>query len=76
MMAEIELVRAENVVTKAVAKTVEEAIGQFLVLGLGLDDNAKVGMELVGPLAVGATLEVPNDLSNASVGQLGIEIAL
>jgi hypothetical protein len=70
------LVRSENVVTKAVAKAVEEAIGQFLVLGLGLDDNAKVGVELVCPLAVGAAFEVPNDLSNTSVGQLGIEITL
>lgn len=75
-MAENDLVRAENVVTKAVAKAIEEAVGQFLVLGLGLDDSAKVGVELVGPLAVGAALEVPNDFSNTSVGELGIEIAL
>ena len=75
-MASIDLVRAENVVTKAVAKAIKEAVGQFLVLGLGLDDSAKVGVELVGPLAVGAALEVPNDFSNTSVGQLGIEIAL
>ena len=75
-MAENDLVRAENVVTKAVAKAIEEAVGQFLVLGLGRDDSAKVGVELVGPLAVGAALEVPNDFSNTSVGELGIEIAL
>jgi hypothetical protein len=58
----MDLVGAKNIVTKAFKKAVEEALGQLLVLGLGLDNSAKFGMELVGALTVDAALEVANDL--------------
>ena len=59
---------AHDVVAKAIGETVEKALGQLIVLGLGLDDRAQFSMEFVGPLAVGAPLEVADDLSHPVVG--------
>ena len=61
------LVVAENVVTEAIAETVEEALGQFLFSGLGLDGRAQICVEFIGALAVGAALEMGDDLGGAAL---------
>ena len=61
------LVVAENVVTEAVAETIEEAIRQFLFSGLGLNSRAQICVEFIGALAVGATLEMSDDLVGATL---------
>jgi hypothetical protein len=61
------LVVAENVVTEAVAETIEEAFRQFLFSGLGLNGRAQICVEFVGALAVGAALEMGDDLVGATL---------
>jgi hypothetical protein len=61
------LLDAENVVTETVAETIEEALGQFLICGLGLDGRAQICVEFIGALTVGATFEVGDDLVGATL---------
>jgi len=61
------LVVAENVVTEAVAETVEEAIWQFLICGLGLNSRTQICVEFIGALAVGAAFEMGDDLIGAAL---------
>jgi hypothetical protein len=64
---ETALLDAENVVTEAIAETIEEALGQFLVAGFGLNSRVQIRMKFIGALAVGAALEVGDDLCGATL---------
>ena len=61
------LLGAENVVTEAIAETIEEALRQFLITGFGLDGRAQIRMEFVCALAIGTALEVGDDLGRAAL---------
>ena len=66
-MGKTVLFGAENVVTEAATETVEETIGQFLVLRFGLNGRAQICVEFIGALAVGATFEMGDDLVGAAL---------
>jgi len=66
-IGETALLGAENVVTEAIAETIEEALRQFLITGFGLDGRAQIRMEFVGALAIGTALEMGDDLCGAAL---------